>query len=422
VWKVRGIIALYQNKAEEAFSCLSRAADLLGSPLAVKALRYRASLEKGDGDWDKWMAELWQDEPQTAEDFLFKGMILPDVDDPRKGLDLIKKAMALRQPPSPLARLALAEAQVTLAFDTGSRQDAEDAVKYADRARDDLHDSTHALAACIQARLILWDLYTDSKEPGDKELAAKSLKEIRKLVTEDARGRYSNKLRFGCQYYHSRQRTGEQYARELWERTHEPDAGEAYACELLRADKKGDKKEEVLKLLEETFERRKSRSFVEWYLCACLQKDEDERRKFIREGQKQPRNPVFISVFPAVALLSGSPEKETQEFFNEAVKDERLGQWHHGWYKELARYGAGKITEEKLLRERAGDSRLHRCEGHFYVALHHLARGDKRRAKCHFKEAVKTRVFFYIEHELAGVFLDRMKDDPDWPAWIKPKP
>jgi serine/threonine protein kinase len=415
VSKVRGIIALYQNQPVLAVTHLTKAAERLGPSLAVKALLARASQERGDSDWDGLVAELESDEPKTTEDYLFKGQIVAFVDDPREGLRLIEQAIERR--PSPLARLALAEARVMVAVDTGLEEDARAAVRNADLARGLLTRSDLALAACIGARLILSDVYRDRPGPRDQERAAEYWKAAGELV-RTAGLPTSDTLRFGCPYYHDRQRRCGEYVRELWENTRAVYAGELYARELYRSRKQAAARD----VLNKSHKRRGSRSPVEWYVWACLQEDNEQRDAVYQEILAQTRTPFFVDNFPKVALLLGKPDR-ARELCADSLKRGLVPRWHGGWYVAQARYGTsdGGPTQEKALLDRAGKSRMNQCEAYFHIALHHLGRGRKVRARQHLEQVVKTRVFNYIEHGLAGVFLNRMKDDRDWPPWIPTK-
>src|SRR5262249_24326494 len=152
-------------------------------------------------------------EPLNAEDALFKGLVINEVEDPLEGLQLIEGSIKHSRR-TPLAQLALAEASVLRALDTGNEKDVRAAVQAAEGARALLDTSTHSLSAGIQSQLLLWDFLNDHKQATE---AARCLKTVSRLVEGEARGRYSDKLRIGCQYYHDRQRTGLKSAKALWE-------------------------------------------------------------------------------------------------------------------------------------------------------------------------------------------------------------
>jgi serine/threonine protein kinase len=415
VSKVRGIIALYRNDQAGALTHLTKAAERLGSSVAVKALLARAYIESGDRNHDSLIAELGPLVPHTPEDYLFKGQIICHFDDPRVGLELIEQAIKLR--PSPLARLALAEARVLVAFDSGLDKDAEEAVEDATFAHKQLPTSVLALAACIQARLILWDICKDRAGGRDKTRVAQQWAAAGKLV-EAAGLRASNALQIGCQYYHDRRGDGRSHAKAVWEATRKPSAGELYARELYRSADH----QEARKVIVETRKRRGSLGLPEWFVWSCLQAHEGRVEAVYQEGLVGPRTPGFVLSFPTVALLLNKPA-EASKLSSEALKQGIVPRWHNGWYEALAQYGAGKggPNAEDALLSRAGKSRMNQCEAQFHIALHYLGRGRKQRARVHLEKVVKTRVFTYVEHELAGVFLDRMKDDRDWPPWIPTK-
>jgi hypothetical protein len=227
-------------------------------------------------------------------------------------------------------------------------------------------------------------------------------------------------LQFGCYYYHSSvggDRAVREYTQRVWDATRDPFAGELLACALLRS---GDR-EGTQAVLSSTLQRRGARSNGEWILWACVQGDDGQREAVYREARAQPRTlGLSVVALPSVALLLGKPE-ESRALYAEALAGGLVPRWHHGWYEELAGYGAsaGGPEVEKVLLQRAGRSRMQRCEAHFYLALHHLGRGNKGRAHRHFEDAVRTRVFHYNEHCWASVFLARMRAERNWPSWIE---
>jgi hypothetical protein len=169
VSKVRGIIALNRNDPAAALTHLRIAGDRLGPSLAVQALLARAYHSLSDSRAERLVAELDQFPARTAEDFLFRGQIVVLFDDPRLGMRDIEQAIRLRA--SPLARLALAEARIQVALDTGSEEDARAAVRDAELAQGLLPTSDLALARIIHSRgrVRCWD---ESKRLGQEHLRA----------------------------------------------------------------------------------------------------------------------------------------------------------------------------------------------------------------------------------------------------------
>jgi hypothetical protein len=87
------------------------------------------------------------------------------------------------------------------------------------------------------------------------------------------------------------------------------------------------------------------------------------------------------------------------------------------WLDRLLEYNAGLIPADQLLAA-AGESRLNRCEAHFFIGLTLLADGDRAGARDHFRRSVSTHVIWFIDHFWSMAFLSRMEKDRNWPLWI----
>src|SRR5262249_15246904 len=82
-----------------------------------------------------------------------------------------------------------------------------------------------------------------------------------------------------------------------------------------------------------------------------------------------------------------------------------------GWYNKVLDFYCGDLSAERLL-EIAGASRWHQCEAHYAIALDHLARGDRVKAREHFQKVIDTRVWGFTEFSWAQTFLACMDRDP----------
>jgi hypothetical protein len=81
------------------------------------------------------------------------------------------------------------------------------------------------------------------------------------------------------------------------------------------------------------------------------------------------------------------------------------------------RYNAGDLSADDLVRGAKG-SRWDQCLAHYFVAMTKLADGDRKGAKEHFDEVIKTRAFIWSAYDMSWVFRARLKD-PTWPRWIR---
>jgi hypothetical protein len=87
------------------------------------------------------------------------------------------------------------------------------------------------------------------------------------------------------------------------------------------------------------------------------------------------------------------------------------------WVDRLMEFNCGLLAEDDLLRA-AGESRLNRCEAHFFIGLARLAEGDRGGAAAHFRRSVETRVYVFVDHMWSVAFLSRLESDPNWPRWV----
>ncbi|MFH1418106.1 MAG: protein kinase [Planctomycetota bacterium] len=81
-------------------------------------------------------------------------------------------------------------------------------------------------------------------------------------------------------------------------------------------------------------------------------------------------------------------------------------------------YLAGRIDADALMAAAEGNPGR-RCEYAFRIAMRELGRGHREAGLAMLNVCDKTGVVFYIEHRFTRVFLERAKNDPQWPRWIK---
>jgi serine/threonine protein kinase len=78
-------------------------------------------------------------------------------------------------------------------------------------------------------------------------------------------------------------------------------------------------------------------------------------------------------------------------------------------------------TEAKLLKASSRSQTL-LCHVHCVIGFVLLGKGDRTGARRHFEACVATHQFLNaLDINACRVFVERMKKDPDWPPWIKPK-
>jgi hypothetical protein len=81
------------------------------------------------------------------------------------------------------------------------------------------------------------------------------------------------------------------------------------------------------------------------------------------------------------------------------------------------RYNAGDLSADDLLQGAKG-SRWNECLAHHYIAMTHLADGDRIGAKKHFDQVVETRATLWGTYDMSWVFQARLEKGSTWPPWI----
>jgi hypothetical protein len=82
----------------------------------------------------------------------------------------------------------------------------------------------------------------------------------------------------------------------------------------------------------------------------------------------------------------------------------------------LVRFFAAEIDEENLFAISRGASAA--CMASHFVALRHLAAGDRGAARTHFESARNSGANGEIAHILTDFMLKRLEKNPDWPPTI----
>jgi hypothetical protein len=124
---------------------------------------------------------------------------------------------------------------------------------------------------------------------------------------------------------------------------------------------------------------------------------------------------VFAIYVPTISQLLGRRSAAAAAYRSLREKYTQ-SQVQPKWVDRLLAFNAGLIPADELLA--AGTSRLNRCEAHFFIGMALLAGGDRDGERAHFRQAVDTHVFVYVDHTWSRAFLARLDADPSWPRWI----
>ena len=123
---------------------------------------------------------------------------------------------------------------------------------------------------------------------------------------------------------------------------------------------------------------------------------------------------------PIFPLLLGAPAESRAASLELVQQTNRLPRLRREFYFRLVQYQAGPLPEQDFLKS-LGPSRWNRLEGHFFIALTHLAEGDRAGAREHLRQAIATHAIGFALYDWSPAFLKRLETDPKWPPWINEK-
>lgn len=94
----------------------------------------------------------------------------------------------------------------------------------------------------------------------------------------------------------------------------------------------------------------------------------------------------------------------------------RLAPNEKSW-RTILDYCCGDLGEDALLAKLT-NSRTAQCEAHFFIACTHLANGNRRQAREHFRASGDLKVLQFVEDHMSRALIAQLDRDPDWPRWI----
>jgi tetratricopeptide (TPR) repeat protein len=409
---LRGHLAFQRGDYDEAVERLENAVKQLPESVAARSLL--AASYVGAGYWERYetiLDELQRLTPQSAEDYMFRGLAESYLDPARARASLDE---AIRARPLPAAFVVRAEVCAHQAMDTAKREDAEAAVHDADRACDLLHDHPAALLARLFAHHVASGVYEDAGRH-DKAEEKMSLAESDAAALEPFSHLPSVARARAWFYLYT---DHEPLAFEILQKaaSQSANARVAYRYALLLY-RRGDFDEGLAVL-----DRRQERSNNEELLRIVFLMERADGRELAREAYRalgSKSSEGLAGLFrPALLLLLG--EK------SEAVADSRRFRSHApnglpplrgAFYERLLKFNCGKLAEDELVQT-TQNSNWDQCEAHFFIGLSLLAEGNRDAAKGHFRKAVDTRCDGFLACDWSDAFLIRLDNDPRWPRWI----
>jgi tetratricopeptide (TPR) repeat protein len=143
--------------------------------------------------------------------------------------------------------------------------------------------------------------------------------------------------------------------------------------------------------------------------------DRVKAMQMFQELKKQDLPGPHLSIAMDIPLLLGNYD-EVRNASRRLLQSSRLArQWR--WFEYVVAFHAGEITEDDLIA-RAEPFSNARCMAHYAIAMKALAFDNREKARRHFEEAAATGQVGWWSYHWSQAYLQRMKEDPTWPAWI----
>jgi predicted Ser/Thr protein kinase/tetratricopeptide (TPR) repeat protein len=417
---LRGQIALHRGQSQKARQHLEQAVRLL--PDSVSARGMLAAAYADDGHWeryDRMIREMEELTPSTPEDFLFKGYAEANLE-PETGLRTINQAFD-RRPMLGIALLLRAEVRALVAQDTDNLEIASGAVRDAEYAREWLRDNPRPLWVSLNAHLVKAGVHKHRGEPEQRGaelvLAGMDADLLKPFAA------YPDAVVYRWLYFREMGKEEEvlEELRRASEGTDHVYVTFCCALTLYRRCQRGDL-EEALRVL-----RRRPGTYNDRLLPFVLAEydyhpDKHDwqasARQALEDFTAQCQDGAAVMDTQAVLCLlgaKGDAVKASQKLQKERARFYTLRR-EPIW--QCLRYNAGGLSADDLLQGAKG-SRWNECLAHHYIAMTHLAHGDRIGAKKHFDQVVETRATLWGTYDMSWVFQHRLETDPNWPPWIR---
>lgn len=409
---LRGHLAFQRGDYDEAVERLEHAAERLPESVAARALL--AASYVGAGWWERYettLAEMQRLTPQTAEDFMFRGLAESYLDPVQARTSLDE---AIRSRRLPAAFVVRAEVCAHQAMDTAVIQDADAGVADARLACDLLPGHPAALLARLFASQVAAGVYEEAGSP-DKtaDLMAQAERDVVALEP------FSHlpivaRARAWFYLYNDRERQAFEILEQAASCSTNARLAYRYALLLYRRGRL----DEALTVLD----RRQKRSNNEDLLRIAVQMERPAGREqalaAYQELSRQTNAGLAALFRPALLLLLGEKSRavaDSRQFRSQTPSG--LPHLRRDFYERLLQYNCGELAEDELLKT-TQHSKWDECEAQFFIGLAHLAEGRRDAAQRHFRSAVATRCDGFLACDWSAAFLIRLENDPRWPAWI----
>ena len=410
---LRGQIAYYSGNTQEALTQFEQAVELLPQSVAAHALL--AVAYGSAGRFDRSEAEMDKVEtlqPITPDDYLFKGYA-EGYENPALGLKTLEEAF--RRRPSVIARLLRSEVRAGLAQDRGDAAEAERAAQDADAAGQLLPDNPVPLYNGLYARLTAAYAYGSA---GNLPERAAVLARARKDADALARFVHVSDAMIARWYFF--RAVGEERSVEEELRVHVEKTGDAQVayCYGFLFYRRGQYQEAVAML--EKCKGSELVDFVRCFILAELPGGPARARALCDQISTRDLRGWDMFNHQNVLRYLGDVVSAVELSNHYLDQPNRFLVMRREYFRRSLEYAAGTL-KQSAYEEAVGASYWNACNTYFTIALTLLAEGKRAEAKKYFQKNFETQCIGNVTYELSQIFLERMKQDPKWPLWIKVK-
>jgi len=416
---LRGQLALHRGETEEAVQHLSEAVRLLPRSPAARAMLAVAYWQ--DAKWEQCERTLDDLEglpPVTPEDHLFKGYAQATID-PGRGLESIDEAIRLR-PNWTIARALGAEVRSWFAQDRTDAKVVEQALDDAQIVKKMLPGKSIGPLVSLYANLVAATIYEKKGDADNQKKVLAKAKEdadsLEALLEALPTSGWAVLNQYRYLEYIGNDEEAFQKVGLATGKVKGPWPATYYALGLYRRGKLMD----ALKVLD-GLEENDVGAFQEtmrMFILADLPEGGQRAMQVYASAVRryQGTTPLFLNTLP----YRLGRKADAVAAYRKLQLPKALAGARSGSYARLLEYSRGAITADQLLGA-VKDSEYHRCNAHFFIAMSLLADGNRAAARDHFQKCVQTRCFDFDAYDWSRAFLDRMKQDPDWPRFLTPK-
>ncbi|HMF11597.1 MAG TPA: protein kinase [Gemmataceae bacterium] len=423
---LHGLVHFQQGRLEDAIKEFESSIDLKPSVAACamhgQAL-FDASLYSGNG-LVRYFQERKRDllrslKPETAEDYLFRGLTMGRFTETRvyekgdfksgQALDDIDKAIDMR--PTEIARAFRPQVE----WEIGARAGKPDPA-LVERALADIREAKRRLPDNKFLRLA--SLHVHVGAAGWYKETNQSEKRTAALLEEAGEDAKELEGITNCSYVMARVgylELMDDYKaalKELEKASRLPETSDLVAQYALLLYEQG-QDAEALRVLDAGLKVKPDNGSGLMLRIMLWAEDREvgpkEAYKRYQALMEQRKRENKLSPFDFLPLMLLGKRKESAEYFKSFPP---LG-------KYLAEDHSDEDDEEYI--KSAGKNPIGLSFSHFFVGSARLADGDRKGAYEHFKQTVDIKLYGFMYYPYARAFVARMKRHPEWPKWIDVK-